>query len=59
MIDNRTSVQHGTTGAAALLDSPLGLLKFQIAGVGVGGVREEIGPALVLKALQQGNVVFD
>ena len=59
MIDNRTSVQHGAAGAEALLDSLLGLLKFQVARVGVGGVREQIGSAAVLKALQQGDMVFD
>ena len=58
VIDDRASVQHRTARPAALFDSLLGFLKFQIAGVGVGGVGQKVRPALILKTLKQGDVVF-
>ena len=59
VVDDRASIQHGTTRLPAFLDAPLGLLKFQVAGVGVRRGRQKVGASLVLKTPKEGDMIFD
>ncbi len=58
MVDDGAAVQHGSAGCPAFFDPPLSVPEFQVAGVSIRGVGEEIGAAFLLKVAEKGRMLF-
>ena len=59
MVHQGKSVEHRPPRTPALLDALLGILKPEIAGVGVRRIRQQIGASPILQTPEQFDVVFD